>query len=1041
VALHRAPALAIQFAGGLDTKTDSKQVQAVKLLNLENATFIKQTTLAKRNGYRSLGRQVDETGLQMPDAIGMATRSDELVVFDGDRAWSYRDSVDQWRDGGEVTSVVQTDVVVAGSTTKQTSPDHATNGGVTAVAWEDSRGGVWCQVIEQASGRVLVSEVQVDADGQRPRCVAVGTVVLVLWAKPTTSEIWLAIVNPAAITTPVKQLLTGDLWSSNPVYDACPSAYDADLLPGVIAWATASGYRVGYLHSSGVLGSPVTGLPSVASYTDEVDGAIGVCFNETTGASVSVVWTGPIFDSVYRLHVRITDSADLTDVFGVAHLMASAPYATRIACAYDDADNTEFCAEFDGGRSDLNYVAAGTVDLAAATVRDPATRILKGHCVASRAYHDNGNVWASVCHAVQYFPYVAVVKLSSDTWGGTDGNTLASHSLPGTSTGALPRSHVPSVQPVDPDENMLSRSHAVCYGYRIQLPVDSDQASSTQFTEDGIRVVTLEHDSDASFQSAQLGQGLYLASACMQHYDGRRWTEAQFLCAPDVAEGAVIATATTTGSVANGTYNVVLCYEWVDALGELHRGPCSVPVTVTVGGGNNAIQLVMPTYRLTFRDNVRICAFRSEANATGEPESIPYFQITGIDPSVVTGNNCYVPNDPTDDSVVFVDGLADADLLTRSALYTNGGILSNDPAPCAGNAIAGGKSRLFWTDPSDPNLVRYSQERADDNAMEASVALTLRCDPYGGRVVALGVMDNAVYPFKATAVMVFGGPGPDADGGATTQNAFSPVDLVTSDVGCSAPTSICQLPDGIAFQSSKGIKILDRQRDVLDIGAPVYAYNDQTIKRATLLPDRHQVVFLTDDGVTLLFDYSRGQWSKYTNHLGYDGVVRLGRYHYLRTDGRIFRETPGEYRDDYTHITMKIETAWLSAAQYRQGWQRIWHALFLGSYKSEHTLRMRYRIDYREAYAEPLTADVNANYDPSRYGSGDYGDGYYGGTLGDTQLYQREFHLNKRCQAIAFELSDIEEAGSFGASFELSELLLTGGILGPRQMVGAARRG
>jgi hypothetical protein len=200
-------------------------------------------------------------------------------------------------------------------------------------------------------------------------------------------------------------------------------------------------------------------------------------------------------------------------------------------------------------------------------------------------------------------------------------------------------------------------------------------------------------------------------------------------------------------------------------------------------------------------------------------------------------------------------------------------------------------------------------------------------------------------------------------------------------------------------------------------------------------------VFLTDAGRTLMYDYTPDiqQWSTYTNHLGFDAVVVAGVYNYLRTDGRVFRETPGLYADDNMHIPMKIETAWIKMTGYLQGFQKVLWALFLGTYKSPHTFRMRYRIDYDEGYSAPIDMDVDDNFNPDSYGAGPYGAGPYGGAGGDTTRYQRAVHLNRRCQSISFKVEDVEATEDFGASFELSELLLIGGVLGPRYPVGAAR--
>jgi hypothetical protein len=1021
--------LPIAFAGGIESKIDSKQVPITQLLDLENATFIKQSTLAKRNGYAALGQAIEEGGALIEGAIGLAKRGTELLIFDSERAYSYRESSDGWASAGEVASVIVTDQPIARTGTNQTMPDHATNRGVTVAAWEDSRGGVYCSVVEAESGRILLAETELDADGISPRCVPCGTVLHIYWAQPSTSQLYVAVVNPSTPTaTPAPLILTSDLNAANPVFDAVPARglYDS-IDPTVIAWAEASsGYRVGYVHPAGVLGSPVTGLPSVASWSDTLTGPIAVTTDHLSGAAIAVAWC----DTQPR--VRWLSPSALTTSTGTVALSATTGTWNRITLEVVGAAETGetlawWAAELDDTRDDLNRIECGQVDDTGAVIVASTDRLLRGHGLVSRAFYDDGHIYAAVCHPVQFFPYVAVVRISADDFGGAAGKTTqtVARLLPGISSGLGTRKHLASAHDIS------TRQHALCLTYRIQL----DSEDGDQFGEVGIKLVTLDYDHDASHQGAELGRGLYLAGACPMHYDGRRWAEAGFHCAPDTVDGVTLVAEGAAGAMAAGVYGYKFCYEEIDNQGEWHPGPTSIEHLVTVGASKK-VNVTIPTYRLTTKRRVRIGVFRSEAN-----DDAAYYRVTSLDPEE-TGDNGYVLNDSAADTVSFIDNLTDAVLITREPLYTNGGILSNDPTPMKGDVLVGGMSRLFATDPSDPQLIRYSKQLvADDTAVEWPVHLSQRVDPYGGRIVAIAIMDGAGYVFCETAIYVFGGPGPDADGGFTSQNAFTPCALVTSDVGCKAPKSICQTPNGIAFQSQKGIKLLGRDRQVVDIGAPVYAFNDQTVTRATLLPDRPQVVFLTDNGFTLLWDYERGQWSKFTNHEGIDALILGGVYHYLRNDSRVFEETTGVHVDDNSHIRMRIDTAWIKLTGYLQGWQRILWVYFLGTYKSPHALGIRYRLNYNEGWTARRELDVDSNYDPALYGEGPYGVGSYGGSGGDSTRYQRRLHLNKRCQSIQFRIEDIEETAQYGASFELSELLLIGGVLGPAFLPGASRTG
>ena len=92
----RKDSLAVTFAGGLNTKTDAKQVTIPKLLDLQNCVFTKDLTLSKRFGYGALGKQVDGSVATYSDARGLGARGNELVLFAGEQSYSHRESTDTW---------------------------------------------------------------------------------------------------------------------------------------------------------------------------------------------------------------------------------------------------------------------------------------------------------------------------------------------------------------------------------------------------------------------------------------------------------------------------------------------------------------------------------------------------------------------------------------------------------------------------------------------------------------------------------------------------------------------------------------------------------------------------------------------------------------------------------------------------------------------------------------------------------------------------------------------------------------------------------
>jgi hypothetical protein len=134
--------------------------------------------------------------------------------------------------------------------------------------------------------------------------------------------------------------------------------------------------------------------------------------------------------------------------------------------------------------------------------------------------------------------------------------------------------------------------------------------------------------------------------------------------------------------------------------------------------------------------------------------------------------------------------------------------------------------------------------------------------------------------------------------------------------------------------------------------------------------------------------------------------------------------------------------------QHLQGLQRFLKAVLLGTWGSPHQLGVQYRTDFDEAWTDPLWLDATGDtssagwltgtgvntigVDPilgSTYGDGLYGDGVYGGSGPD--IYQWRFGLHTRGQSIQFRFEDFEKIGLAGATFELTELLIIGGVMKP----------
>lgn len=1020
--------VAFKFAGGVETKMDSKAVPAVRLLALENGVFSRAISIKKRNGYERLAKAIDGSVSLIEGARRLAARDDELLLFTHASCYSKQTGEDQWSDAGALIAPIGYDRAAVHTGTAQTAPDHATNDGVTVYAWQDSLGGVWWTTVDE-NGSISRPPTQAHASGARPRCVAAGQALIVLYAVPSAHELRARVINTSTPTAaPTEIVVVSDLDTTNGYYDVVPTTRAGT--PALLAWhehATTNA-RVSYLTASGELGSPANGNPSAATATAllEADSPIAVAYDANGGADgdfavvayvrsdggggVSTLSGG---SGVTALGVTSTVSAVpvvATAAARVALVTTRAPTAVTWVI-YEETD-----AAPSKNRCQVNSITAGVVG---------TTRTIRSLGLAARAFQagSSTDTFAVFIHDTTYFNTYLTLRLSDFAPAGRHQPGGAVSSVYG---------HLSSTPVVD---NVVKT--AVPYKTRLA------SARSDKFTESAIRLITMDFDSEDTHQTAQFGRGIYLTAACPQHYAGRKWVEQGFHMGPELISDVKAAGGSLTVS---STYQYQVWYEWTDDLGEIHRGPTSVGYTVITGGADTQVTLTLPTLRVTRKDNVRICVARSLPGDTAT-----LYRVSSLDPTTAGAINGYIANDTTIDSATFIDRMSDANAALEEQLYTVGDTLSNDAAPL-GSHVAVGKNRLFFTDAQAGSVVRFTKRIAAGFGAECAPEFQHDITPDGGDITALASMDDIVYVFKASSIFAFNGDGPYEDGTSTSGGliaGFSSSQRIPTDVGCTDPSSIVLTPDGLMFKSAKGIYLLTHSRDVLYVGSPVEAYNAQNVRRATVLPDRNAAVFLTDDGVTLYYDYFFKQWSTFTNHEGLDSAVIDNTYHYLRTDDSVFRETPDLHADAGARITLRFETAWLHILEHLQGFQRFWKLLLLGTWVSPHQLAIQQRLSYDEAWSEPYYLDAtgeaegatgwitgdNANpigEDPitgTAYGEDDYGYGPYGGRGPD--VYQWRYGIHENGQSVQFRFEDFEKAELVGASFELTEMTIVGGVKKP----------
>lgn len=742
----------------------------------------------------------------------------------------------------------------------------------------------------------------------------------------------------------------------------------------------------------------------------------------------------------WRLNGDATDSSgegrDLTESGVVTYPASpSPPFSTYTAEPGSDDWFAEVFYEFQGGNAWNNLV-----NRVRYSIKNEATTgaVFMRHAgIAGRAYTQGDDVVVPLCHddaGVQRTLFHVADDLS-----------VYAKILSGTHTGLITAKTLPGAQELGDGRVRMAAvfrrrlaSTPRTIGSTGESVTDPPQENEV-YSGRGIKEITLDYEHAQSFRSCQIDRTSYLGGGFVWQYDGISPVESGFHLFP----ANITATPSNgTGSIpiagATGTYYYVIYYEWTNARGERERSTFGAEVrcTLTAASGHDTVTLSIPTLSFTqkrgARRNVSIVVYRTEENPTADS---PRYRVSSPDPTA-SGNNGFLANDPTVDTVSFVDGMknyasdagATSVLIEQELDYKNAQELDNVP-PEACHIMTEGKDRIFLAGFEDPNQVRYSKQRYAGAPVEFNDALEFSVPEDGGAITALGVLNEALAIFKSRRIYVVTGSGPNNLGGG---QAFPRAQLVTTDVGCVDARTVVQMPLGLMFQSSKGIYVLTQQLQVRYIGADVEAYNGQTYSAAHLLESENRVVFLAVSGRSLNYNYLFNQWSTFTNYTGADATVWAGALAMAR-GARVRQESSGTYTDAGVAYPLVVETAWLKLRGL-QGYQRARRALVLGEFHSAHKLRMELAYDYEPGWQgiefDPVASGVVTTYlgDPSGF----FGDGtpFGSGTATaemESAVYQFRAHLpRQKCQSIKFRFTDRPSAAGDkpAQAYELTEIML-----------------
>lgn len=956
---------------GLDTKTDDESLALGALTICDNAVFTTPGRLAKRPGLNRLANSV-VGGSAISSSVGLATFQNELLHLDGSHLRSWVPSQGRWHDRGRLSVASVTDRYVTSNTYAQRNGDSTYCNGIKYFAYEDSRGGLRMAIKDATTDAVLVSDVSFSTTGVEPRCLTYSgslplfTFIDNAFLQCTSVD---ASGDTFALPTLADNLMLGG------VHDVCTDGADliaTYALDAVTGSVTTRALQVPFTSPRWTTTFNVTGtLQAVA------------CFPDASG-NRWIVAAGEPNVAIAVLNANGALIAGPIDIPYPAKVFEGGFRWTRVAGTFAGGKAHVFAEEHSGTENNLPAGARtslAVLTLNGSTISTVACNVLlRNHGLASKPFVSNNEVMVTV--------------VSDSTTQGTfyvvaaDGH-IASRFLVGDATGVRAKVTLPFVNALP------GGTFEVATEREGNVEIDASDGKYSITRRIGLNETSLEFNGTPV--TVTLASNLLTAGARGFIYDGNAVYEQGFDSRPEVKS------ATDSGSpgvITPGTYQYAFTYEWTDNFGQVQSSGASDLLNFNNATGN-VVTFVVTKLQTTLKQSVRIVGYRSAVDPDASSGTIILQRFTS---AIVP----YV-NDQASDVIVISDNSFNADVLVAPALYSSTGELADTPIPPC-TIVEVFKQRVFCAGLEDPSQLAYSKlANRDGVAVEFSSKLTLPTNAGGdlasGPVTALKAMDDKLIIFKRSSISIIAGDGPDNTGGGSD---YGLPQLVSSDVGCTDPRSLVLIPEGVMFDSSDGIYLLDRSMQVSYIGAPVESTNGQRIVGATLTPNTNQARFACSDGPTLVFDYIAKQWSHFTYPTLEGSTVWNDAYVITDTGGRVYVEDPSSFTDAGAPIKLKLRTGWIAGSGIL-GFSRIRNLWLLGKYVGPHQLVASVEYDGQEGSGYTTTFDSTSIINATAYGTGPYGVGAYGGS---PLPYQLGWTLpRQKCRSLRITIEDSQSSG------------------------------
>lgn len=978
----------LAFGAGIHTKGDPRS-EDERLLDIAvNVEFDEIGNLRCRYPFDGVRTSLVGGGT-LSNARRLAILGDELVCFTDVALYAWIPALSAWEYRADHLAIATDEQTVFSTPGDQDFADRAEINGHVVYCWQTAADGVRIAVRDKASGAVVQPPTTIRPSlGYvyiRPRLIALNNCVLLFWvnyvvAGTSTLQCARINVNPYTYTVAGAPIASFNAAAAGFYYDVCRIP-GQDRCYAAISYLNVAGahYAINSVDSTfaGAQTSMTTAAAAAAPIAIAVSPDAAYCtvartqnnsvfadvLNVTAAGVALTLVSSTQLDAGVSLLSQVTAAYRLTQDAG--------RYRCYVFWSQNETTTISGAANFE---SHVNWIdSAATVGV--------DTKFVVGLGIAARAFARDSHVYLVGSFAGLSFaatdPSGTFSALQNTYYLYRDDAFLIGKAVWGEGGGFYAKGWLPNVTADTGNANAFVLMAAI----RRIVSVGANSSGvnpvlAKNYAERAPRETTFTFDDNRARRCVQFGATLYVLGSIVLQYDGTQLVELG-TCTYPWQVSVLIGAA---GVIPAGGYSYKATDRWLNAKGETDRSTTATVANFTTPGAAKLLVNV-PDLNVTRKSNVTIEIWRTKVNpAAGSP----FFLVSSQDPSVVTGDNAYLPNDPPSWVANFTDNLLDATIGVLAANPDNAGVLPGLEPPPATIAYADNQRVYLAGIPGYPNTVYYSKYRQAGQVAAFNDGLTFDVPTIGGAITAIGYLDGTLIVWCETATFAFAGSGVDDTGGGGN---FQLARTLSTDLGCIGSEACAYFDDGFLVKTNKGWFVLDRGLNYQYAGDGPFKYDSEAVLAMTVLTSRHQIRVLTASRM-LVFDTLVKEWAESTIADGVDMLLWNGTPAYLTATGvRAELATwVGYAGTDYSLTLMDIETNWIKFGG-MQSRAIVDFVQLLGELRSTCKIRKRLAKDYEAVSAGVWSYNTDQTWVP------------YPGVIG-APLQVRQSPTRKRCQSL-----------------------------------------